>query len=193
MTWGNNKLPKYIATFNFCSAHYCPALALGICKHANSCYGLEMEIRWTNTELFHIKQGRFFDLLSKEQLAELLLMEIQLHRLETKKFRFSVVGDLKGQKEVDKFTYVAGAIRDSGIVVYGYTAMEHLDFTELMKVATVNGSYFMLSNKVVVVDEFSGTADVECPNDCAICEACMESNGKVIEIIKTQNKRRKRK
>ena len=191
MTYGNSKLPSWIATINFSTAQECPALLLGICKNSKICYGIDMERRWTTTKRFHVQQALFFDTLSAEQIAILLTSEIKLRRerYKTSMLRFSVVGDLKDQASVNKFTEACRLIKNEiPITIYGYTAMHHLDFTELMKYATVNGSDFMLSNSIRVVDTFSKQADIECTDNCAKCNACMVPKGYNIEIIKTQNK-----
>lgn len=183
-SFGNLKLPKTTAIFNFTSTKDCPAKKLGLCHHPKHCYGNKAERLRPNSLPFKAKQTAIWNLLNPVQFAKMFLLEISTLKHKITKFRFSEVGDFPQQTDVDKFTQAAKIITKNGITVYGYSAMRTLDFTELMKTAVVNRQGFMLSNQIKVVDKFSGTADVECPANCNICDACATGGNKIIEIIK---------
>lgn len=182
-TYGNLKLPDYIAVFNFSSSTECPSLARGLCSIGKKCYSLKGERLRPNYLPFIAKQTELFDMLSASQFAKVFLLEIRGKKNPVKKFRFSVAGDVRNQADIDKFCSVAKIIKKAGIPVYGYTAASDLDFSKLKRHACICGQGFMISNHIKVVRKFTGTADVECPADCSICDACSVPAGYIIEIL----------
>ena len=82
-------------------------------------------------------------------------------------------------------TAICAILNESGIACYGYTARKDLDFKELMKVATVQGSSFMVTNnfKFIPKGETIEGCDKVCAGDCRICSLCWTGKGLVIAII----------
>ena len=153
LSYGNLKLPPTTAIFNITSASDCPAKSF--CKHVKDCCALKTERLRPNALRFRRKQTEYFDLLTGEQLAKSFLLDIRDRKHFISKFRFAESGDFRNQADVDKMTIIAGLIKKSGRLVYGYTARTDLDITELKKVANVCGNHFQASNTVKVVTAFS--------------------------------------
>ncbi|WP_425531643.1 GP88 family protein [Draconibacterium aestuarii] len=182
LSFGNLKLPSTTAIFNITSANDCPAKKF--CNHVAHCYARKTEKRYPGVLPYRRKQTELFDLLNGEQLAKLFLLEICTKKHHISKFRFSESGDFRTQSDVDKLTIVSEILKNNSLVVYGYTARPDLDFHSLSKVATVNGNHFKVTNEIRVVTQFSNSGEIQCKNNCRICDACATASDKTIEIIK---------
>jgi len=185
LSFGNRKLPKSTAIFNITSAINCPSDKLGMCKIADICYAKKTENRWPNTYFYRERQTSFFDKTSATRIAEAMLGVFNAQKTPVKMLRFSESGDFRNQSDVDKMAIVAKHLVKERVKVYGYSARTDLDFTELKKWATINGQGFMITNKIEVIDEFSGRKGViKCIGSCHECSACANAKGKIIEIKK---------
>lgn len=184
LSFGNRKLPPNIAIYNITSATNCPAKKLGFCNHPNACYALKAERLYPHNLPYKQSQTQLFDLLSAEQLGKLFLLEMGRKKTKVEYFRFSESGDVRSQVDIKKLAGLAKVLTGNGIKVYGYTARKDLDFTDLKKYATINGQHFMVSNKVMVVSEFSNKGEIQCPGKCFDCNACATAQGQTIEIRK---------
>lgn len=172
---GNKKLPDGTAIFNMNPAKTCPSMALGLCQCAGKCYAFKAERLYPQVLPFRERQQKAFLELSPAVIANAIYFG------GTKKqpitcFRFSEAGDFANQAAVDKMTEVCKLLKAGGIACYGYTARKDLDFTELKKFATVQGSGFMVSNNFKFIPKGGTTegCDVTCAGDCRICSICWE-------------------
>ena len=190
---GNMKLPKSTYVVNMNSATDCPSAKLGLCVMApkelggnGKCYALKAEIQYPACLPARRKDEIAWDTTSGEDIATQLLNTSARSRAnKMKEFRFSEAGDFKSQADVDKMATVCAILKDKGIACYGYTARKDLDFTELMKFATVQGSGFMLSNNFEAfdgVEKREEDFDEVCVGDCNICNFCMTLEDKNIGV-----------
>lgn len=185
LSFGNRKLPNSTAIFNITSAINCPSDKFGMCKIADICYAKKTENRWPNTYFYRERQTTLFDKVTAEELATAMLVEFKNKKQPIKMLRFSESGDFRNQSDVDKMAKVAEILQQNHIKTYGYTARHDLDFSEMKKFSTINGQGFKVTNKIDVVDRFSGTpGNVKCIGSCKECSACANANNKVIEIVK---------
>ncbi len=186
-SFGNKKLPSSTMIFNMTSAHDCPSRALGLCRiPADKCYARKAEVTWPATMPYRRRQAKLFKELSINELIGAFKCAI-MHRDDrsepVKQIRFSESGDFESYHALNKITKVFKALKvwRPHLVIYGYTARNDMDFTELQKVATVNGSNKMLDNYFQAV-ETTNKGDVVCPGDCNICNLCAVKGKKHIKI-----------
>ena len=185
LSYGNSKLPKTTAIFNFTSATNCPSKAAGKCNHPDICYAMHSEIQYRPVLPYRENQTAVFDSMSGEDLGVAMLNIFNRKIIKINKLRFSEAGDFRSQDDVDKFTKTASILRAAGIKVYGYVANDDFDYSELKKYASINGQGFTVTNQINVVDQFTETTGViKCKGDCRICSACANAIGKIIEIKK---------
>jgi len=189
LSFGNRWLPETTAIWNFGSATNCPAEAKGKCKIADICYAKRTEKRWWNTYFYRERQTKVFDSSSPRELADAMLVAMRAQKQRVKMLRFSEAGDFRDQADIDKFTKVTKVLYENNIKVYGYAADPDLDYSRLMKYATVNGTGFMATNEVRIVDQYSDDpTTIKCPTaehgKCLKCSACAYANGRIIEIPK---------
>jgi len=190
---GNDKLPTSTYILNQNSAHDCPSAKMGKCAMRSKaqggngkCYALAPEIQYPDCLPARRMDEIAWDNSTAEDMAKILLTASKRARIhKMKEFRFSEAGDFKGQADVDKMTTLCKLIKADGVACYGYTARDDLDYTELMKVATIQGSGFMLTNNFEAYDpneKDESDFDEVCVGDCNLCNFCMVLEDKVIGV-----------
>lgn len=182
-TNGNAKVGNNTLIFNMNAAMDCPAEKLGLCDIASKCYAKKAERLYPAVLPFRRRQAQAWEDCTAIEFADTVKRIVKRKRIEIKFFRFSESGDFSTQADIDKMASVAKLLKESGIATYGYSARRDLDFTELEKVATVQGSGFMASNEFVPVKEFTGNNPKCNGSDCSKCPLCKTSMGKKIEVI----------
>jgi len=187
-SFGNLKLPVSTGIFNMTPYESCPSRLLKICKVWKICYTRKAEQGFYKHVLpFRRRQMAYWKTCTaKDFIAYFLACSMIAERkskVKVDSLRFSEAGDFPAQCDVDKMATIASALKKKGIATYGYTSRHDLDFSRLMKHATIQGSGFMLSNEFRIVDSPSGNHPV-CAGNCRICHLCMTSKNLVIETIK---------
>lgn len=183
-TFGNKKLPKTTAIFNMTTAQNCPSDKLGLCKLSKECYAKKAEKMYKNVVPFREKQADFWENCTPQTfVAELLPVVMKIRFL-----RISEAGDFRTQADVNKLSEIAEILSCYGVPVYCYTARKDLDFSNVSKFLTVNGSGFMVHNNFMPVSRNakSSTGLIEqkygCLADCNICSKCTRRGNKVITV-----------
>ena len=182
-TNGNRKVGRDTLIFNMNSGTDCPAKKLGLCKLVKECYCMKAERQYPAVLPFRRRQEKAWDSTTAQDFAS-AFMEVakSKKKVPIKYFHFSEAGDFKSQADVVHMTTIARLLKKEGITTYGYTARKDLDFTGLKKVATVQGSSFMVSNEFKPVTEFTGKFTQCNGSDCSICKLCKVSKGQIIEV-----------
>ena len=185
-SFGNKKLPKTTMIINFTSATHCPSKLAGLCKVSNICYAMKAERLYPSVLPYRERQAQFFSDNSVEYIASEYISIIK--RKENTKYpvdciRFSEAGDFTDQGALDKFTEICLLVKQAypSIRIYGYSARYDLDFTELKKIAVIQGSGFMISNNFYVVKEIN-TEKPYCSGDCKACNMCQFATGLNIQV-----------
>lgn len=175
-TQGNHKLPKSTAIINMTSAKNCPAKRLGLCPIANNkCYACKAERPYRPEVLpFRLRQEKVWRAAPAGLIAEAIIrrsFRCTVNRITL--LRFSESGDFHNQADIDKMSEIAHILNYVHIRVYGYTARRDLNFSNVDKNMTVNGSDFMVHNMYVAIpkDELKAKTIV-CPGNCRICDLC---------------------
>jgi len=188
VTFGNKKLPKSTMIFNMSTAKECPSRKLGLCQNVGICYALKAEIQYPAVAPFRHRQYKYYSQTSAYDIS-LDFCDLIAWKAKSKypitAIRFSEAGDFASQDMVAKMTEVFKYIKSRfpNIAIYGYTARKDLNFTELMKYATIQGSGFMLSNQFQVVETID-TKKPYCCCDCKACNMCQFANGDLIQVKK---------
>jgi hypothetical protein len=189
VTYGNLKLPQNCMIFNMNPAIECPSAKLGLCKLSKECYARQAERQYPNTLAFRYRQERFFNDMHDYELAGYFMGNIYAKatlKHPVTEIRFSEAGDFEDQTAVNKLTRAFYTVNKKcpDVKIYGYTAREDLCFDDLREVAVVNGSGFMLDNNFKAVMERDVNENLPlCPEDCANCMLCKESDAKTIQTI----------
>jgi hypothetical protein len=95
--------------------------------------------------------------------------------------RFSESGDFKCQNDIAKMDYIAKMIKPYGITTYGYTARRDLDYSNVENMI-VNGTGFMISNRIKLVKEYNDSMVLQCKSDCRVCDYCKIAGNKNIHF-----------
>jgi hypothetical protein len=187
---GNLKIPRTTAIFNMTPAHYCPALARGLCKAyapngKHVCYAMKAESPMRPDVLpFRIKQMKFWKLITAEDFAWQFQLINSLKENAWTKLRLNEAGDFMTQKCVDKADKIAMYLKRIGVVTYCYTHRSDLDYSGV-KHLVISGSGFQ---KEGVTNIFKIVEDLEekpkgwsvCPMDCRECNKCSIRGNKVV-------------
>lgn len=171
---GNLKLGKDTLILNMTSATDCPSRKLGLCKIGNRCYAMKAERLYKSVLPFRRAQECQWQTWSVPELTSAVTQKRGVHFV-----RFSESGDFRSQNDVDKMSMFADILKYHHIRVYGYTAREDLDFSQVSDNMVVNGSGFMIHNQFTATPIPTGTT---CPMNCRYCSLCKEPNGFSIEV-----------
>lgn len=185
MSYGNKKLPSNTAILNMGSAKTCASKRLGLCKVCKICYANKAEKLYPNVLPYRNRQAKYWSKRKAETISADIIADVNRKRNPVTRFRFSESGDFRSQKDVDKMADVCKVLSSQGIKCYGYTARKDLDFSGLMKYATVQGSGFMLTNMFTAVSkENVNKKQPVCAGDCKKCSLCITGKNLSIQVIK---------
>lgn len=193
---GNAKLPKTTMIINLGTWFNCPGRKEKFCNICQECYDKSPEVRFKERIRDRLEQEIFFRTHTAEKLITIILVNIDYwnnhHKTKIKNIRWSEVGDLRNQKDLDKVIYISNEIyRRKNIKSYIYTHNQSLDFWSTERPGLIiNGSGFMVDNEYRVLpkdqieNEFNNLNDLsnkrECICDCTKCGYCLEKNGFIL-------------
>ena len=206
-TIGNKKLGKDTLIFNMGPATNCPSKKLGLCKHSKKCYALKAEKMYKATLPFRQRQENFWLTNGPAYKAYWLVQALKKHK-GIKFIRFNESGDFTSQRCIEDLIQMTRLVnfKIPGVMFYGYTARQDLDFSNLPDNLTVTGSSFMLDNnfspyfnvsthEYISIDRKLDTSeknnaymatlkpyDVICKGDCTICNYCKASRSLNIKV-----------
>lgn len=193
---GNAKLPKSTMIINLGTWFNCPGRKEGFCELCTECYDKSPEVRFKERIKGRLEQEIFFRAHTAEELIKIILVNIDFwnnhHKTKIKNIRWSEVGDLRNQEDLNKVIDISNEIFNRrGIRSYIYTHNQSLDFWSKDRHGLViNGSGFMVDNEYRVLpkeqieNEFKNLDDLsnkrECICDCTQCNRCLEKNGFIL-------------
>jgi hypothetical protein len=186
---GNTKLPRTTAIFNMSSAKDCPSLKRGVCKAfidgKHICYAKKAETPMRPQVLpYRRKQEKFWlSITADEFIAQFLL----INALKNKPFtalRLNESGDFHSQACIEKAERIANVLSRYGIITYGYTSGDDLDFS-MVKSLILSGSGFTAAG---ISGEFLIVKDIKdkpkgygvCAMDCKACTRCQKRGMKTV-------------
>ena len=193
---GNAKLPKSTMIINLGTWFNCPGRKERFCELCTECYDKSPEVRFKERIKGRLEQEIIFRALNALELTYIIEQEIrkwnESHEIKIKNIRWSEVGDLRNQNDLDKVINISNQIyEDLDIKSYIYTHNKSLDFWSKKRPGLViNGSGFMVDNEYRVLpkeqieNEFKNLNDLsnkrECICDCTQCNRCLEKNGFIL-------------
>lgn len=181
VTHGNSKIGKDTLIINITSSKNCESKKLGMCQvPKNKCYADKAERMYKNTRRFRARQTMLWDILNAEYLAINLHLVAKAKKSIIKYIRFNESGDFRNQYDVEKMKVIARLLPQYKI--YGYTARKDLNFENLPNNMIVNGTNFMVDNKITIVTDKKWSKHT-CPGDCRYCTMCKNKNGLDIKIL----------
>ena len=182
---GNHKVSNNTMIFNMTPALTCPTEKIGLCKHCDICYAKKAEVMYLEIFKFRQRQEIIYDNITPFKIVEAAIKLIARKKIPLKYFRFSESGDFKNQNSVDKMSIISSMLHNEGIVTYGYTARDDLNFDNLRTYAIISGSNKMYNNRFDAVDKFDPKlSPYLCAGDCSICNLCKTRGNKIIQVIK---------
>lgn len=189
-TFGNMKLPRTFAIFNVTPCTRCPSDALDMCNVNNrvcsgcgqpfQCYGLNAELGYSKHTAvpFRIRQMRWWDIVTPEEFVATLVE----NRCRTiTHLRFSEGGDIRHIGDFRKMVGIARLLYGRSIVTSVYTARSDIDLSDRWPLV-VNGSGFMVDNRVDPVCRCGHMGLANCVADCSECQMCYEHGGHRVRI-----------
>lgn len=173
---GNMKLGNDTLILNITSATDCPSRELGFCKLGSKCYAMKAERIYKHPLEFRRAQTAQWDNNIPETLIQMILPVTQKRGVQY--IRFSESGDFRDQADVDKMSTLADILTGHNLKMYGYTARQDLDFSQVSDNMVVNGSGFMMHNQFTATDNPQNNI---CPMNCRICDMCKAKGNLNIE------------
>jgi hypothetical protein len=183
MVMGNRKLGIDTLIFNMGSGTDCPSKALGFCKVASKCYAMKAERLYPGCKPYRDRQRDYWLTRDAGQIWSTLVDILESRKYQgkplkdtVKYLRFNESGDFWSQECVRKLSQIALFLKQSyGIVTYGYTARQDLDFTGVQFVLRGSGHDNAPHGKTIVIAKNATRAPKGyniCPGDCKVCNLC---------------------
>ena len=191
---GNAKLPKSTIIINLGTWFNCPGRKEGFCELCTECYDKSPEVRFKERIQGRLEQEITFRALNALELTYIIEHEIRKwnksHKIQIKNIRWSEVGDLRNQNDLDKIINISNKIyEDLDIKSYIYTHNKSLDFWSKERPGLViNGSGFMVDNEYRVVKdkekEYNNLNNIsnkrDCICDCTQCSYCSKKDSYIL-------------
>ena len=199
ISFGNSKISKEVAIFNFNSATDCPNAETANCQvDFGDCYAHKAENMYKNTLPYRRRQEYLRDCIDAETFAKAFLELVSRKRNAVTAIRFSEAGDFRHRGDIIWAERVAELVSAEDIDVYTYSASDYLDW-DLAESFTVNQSNDFsdygdrLYSAVPTAEDIPSDA-IQCPHDhqksagsedpikCGDCRACIDSDAPDVYI-----------
>jgi hypothetical protein len=199
ISFGNNKISKKVAIFNFNSATDCPNAETDNCQvRFSECYAHKAENIYPNTLAYRRRQEYLRDCLDPDTFAKAFLELVSRKRNPVTTIRFSESGDFRHRGDLIWADRVAEILGREGIDTYVYSASDYLQW-DLVENFTVNQSnnfsdYGDRLYSAVPTAEDIPDDGIQCPHDyqksngsddpikCGTCKSCIRSEGPDVYI-----------
>jgi len=199
ISFGNTKISKEVAIFNFNSATDCPNAETDNCQvDFDECYAHKAENMYKQTLPYRRRQEYLRDCLDADTFAKAFLELVSRKRNSVTTIRFSEAGDFRHRGDIIWANRVAEIVGNEGIDVYTYSASDYLEW-DLATNFTVNQSnnfseYGDRIYSAVPKPEDIPEGGIHCPHDyqksngsdepvkCGECKSCISPNGPDVYI-----------
>tara|TARA_R110002049_G_scaffold154628_3_gene319255 strand:+ start:1609 stop:2196 length:588 start_codon:yes stop_codon:yes gene_type:complete len=185
--FGSDKTGDDTLLLNMGSAVRCPSRArCRVLLAGQKCYPDQVERLHPVVKSFRDLQEAYWRDSTAEQIVSDILEKIDGREPPTRYLRFNESGDFWSQACVDKLSQVAEALRvRAGIVTYGFTARDDLDFSQARFLVKGSGHDCGNNGRSIVVGSAAEVpqAFVLCPEDCRTCNICMSDTQVDIAFI----------
>lgn len=174
--FGSDKTGDDTLILNMGSATLCPARArCHVLLDGRKCYPAQVERLHPQVKLFRDRQAAYWLGASAEDIVADILAKVAGRDPPTRYLRFNESGDFASQACVDKLSSIAAALKDEGIVSYGFTARDDLDFSGATFLVKGSGHDRGNNGRSVVIGPGDPIPEglSLCPEDCRTCDICM--------------------
>lgn len=187
--FGNAKLPETTCIVNLGTWFNCSGRKEGFCEICKECYDKQIEVRFKERTKDRLEHEIFWRTVDAKTFSYELIKHILQSKIKVNKIRWSEVGELRNQKDLEKVIKCSNIIYDKlGIKSYIYTHNKNLDFNIERPYLTINGSGFMVDNEYRVVKdrekEYNNLSDLsnkkDCICDCNHCDYCSRKNNFIL-------------
>jgi hypothetical protein len=168
------------------SATLCPArVQCHVLLDGRKCYPAQVERLHPEVKLFRDRQAAYWMAASADNIVADILVKIAGRKPPTRFLRFNESGDFTSQACVEKLSLIAAALRDQGIVTYGFTARDDLDFSTAAFLVKGSGHNRGNNGRSVVISPGDPPPEglALCPEDCRSCDICMRADRVDIAFI----------
>lgn len=184
--FGSDKTGDDTLLLNMGSATRCPARdRCPVLLGQRKCYPAQVERLHPEVKLFRDRQAAYWLSTPAERIVADILAKIDGRSPPTRFLRFNEAGDFSSQACVDKLSHIAAILRQQGIVTYGFTARDDLDFSAVDFL--VKGSSHGQGNNgrsvVIGPGDRLPAGYVLCPENCRSCDLCMRDTKVDIAFI----------
>lgn len=200
LSFGNRKISKTVAIFNFNAATDCPNAKTDNCQVPwDSCYAHKAENMYKQTLPYRRRQEYLWDCLDPDTWAEAFLKLVDRKRNDVTAVRFSEAGDFRHEGDIVRADRVAELLAEEGIKCYTYSASDYLDWS-VTEHLTVNASNDLSDYGDRRYSAFTSDEPPEgyvwCPHDlqkkngataeeaikCGECMLCIDKDGPDVAI-----------
>lgn len=199
ISFGNSKISKKVAIFNFNSATDCPNAETDNCQvKFSECYAHKAENIYKQTLPYRRRQEYLRDCLDANTFAKAFLELVSRKRNPVTTIRFSEAGDFRHRGDIIWADRVAEIVGKEGIDVYTYSASNYLNW-DLAESFTVNQSnnfseYGDRLYSAVPESEDIPEDGIHCPHNyqksngadepikCGDCRACIDKDAPDVYI-----------
>lgn len=184
--FGSDKTGDDTLLLNMGSATLCPARAqCHVLLDGRKCYPAQVERLHPEVKMFRDRQAAYWLATSEEDIVADILSKIAGRNPPTRFLRFNESGDFASQSCVEKLSFIAAMLRDQGIVTYGFTARDDLDFSAAAFLVKGSGHDRGNNGRSVVIGPGDPVPEglVLCPENCRACNICMSAGQVDIAFI----------
>lgn len=184
--FGSDKTGDDTLILNMGSATLCPARAqCHVLLDGRKCYPAQVERLHPEVKLFRDLQAAYWLGTPAEDITAGILAKVAGRNPPTRFLRFNESGDFASQACVEKLSSIAAALQEEGIVSYGFTARDDLDFSGATFLVKGSGHDRGNNGRSVVIGPGDPVPEglTLCPEDCRACDLCMCANRVDIAFI----------
>ena len=185
--FGSDKAGEDTLFLNMGSAVRCPSRArCRVLLAGQKCYPDQVERLHPVVQAFRDRQEVYWRESSAQQIVRDILDKIDGRDPPTRFLRFNESGDFWTQACVEKLSEVADALHGvAGIVTYGFTARDDLDFSRARFLVKGSGHDHGNNGRSIVIasEEAIPEKVVLCPENCRTCNICMSDTKVDIAFI----------
>lgn len=199
LSFGNSKIAKHVAIFNFNSATDCPNAATEKCQVPFSkCYAHKAEHTYNQVLPYRRRQEYLRDCLDADTFGKAFLKIVERKRNDVTALRFSEAGDFRHKGDIIWADRVAEILSEEGIDCYTYSASSDLDWSEAEHF-TVNASNELSEygdRRYMAFEGEKPEGFIWCPHDlqksngvsaddaikCGDCRLCIDEKGPDVAI-----------
>ena len=184
--FGSDKTGDDTLLLNMGSAMLCAARSqCRVLLEGRKCYPAQVERLHPEVKLYRDRQAAYWLAEPAQRIVADILAKIAGRSPPTRFLRFNESGDFASQACVDKLSFIASELKRNGIVTYGFSARDDLDFSNAAFLVKGSGHDQGNNGRSVVIGpgEVVPVGHALCPENCRTCNICMRDDKVDIAFI----------